>query len=319
MPTIIIMIYISGESRSSLHFHFRVGRSTVSKIISETCKAINVVLRPYMVAPNSCEQWCDIAKEFYLQWNYPLCIGALDGKHVLIEAPSKSGSHFYNYKGTHSVVLLALVDANMNFLYVDVGTNGRVSDGGVYKKSMLKKAIDNNTLDIPLTAKLPHTNQSLPFHIISDGAFPLTSRIMKPFPYRNLPQAKRIYNYRFSRARRIVENAFGVLASRFAIYAKPIKTSVSNIKDIIMATCSLHNLLKRQNPRSYTPPGFTDNENLIETTVRLGDWRKEAPEMMPLAPTNQRPSAKAIKIREDLCSYFSGVGAVPWQEKMINR
>jgi len=35
---------------------------------------------------------------------------------------------FYNYKGDYSVVLLALVDAQLRFIYVDVGTNGRVSE-----------------------------------------------------------------------------------------------------------------------------------------------------------------------------------------------
>ena len=78
---------------------------------------------------------------FQEKWNFSTCEGAMDGKHVQIVPPPGSGSLYFNYKGNFSVVLLALVDANLKFLFVDVGTNGRISDGGVWGKSQLKKAI----------------------------------------------------------------------------------------------------------------------------------------------------------------------------------
>ncbi|GFY77132.1 DDE Tnp4 domain-containing protein [Trichonephila inaurata madagascariensis] len=80
--------------------------------------------------PESENEWKMVAEEFWAKWNFPLCLGAMDGKHIRIKPQSHSRATYRNYKRFFSIVLLALVDANLKFLYVDVGTNGRVSDGG---------------------------------------------------------------------------------------------------------------------------------------------------------------------------------------------
>ena len=73
-------------------------------------------------------------KDVCVHWD---CIGAMDEKHILIKQPRNSGSYFFDYKGSFSIVLLALVDSNYSFIYVDVGGNGRVRDAGVFKNSSL--------------------------------------------------------------------------------------------------------------------------------------------------------------------------------------
>jgi len=69
---------------------------------------------------------------FYKQWNFPQCLGALDGKHIVMQATANSGGYYYKYTGTFSIVLLAVVGAEYKFVYVDIGCSGRVSDGRVF-------------------------------------------------------------------------------------------------------------------------------------------------------------------------------------------
>ena len=122
--------------------------------------------------------------------------------------PPNSGSYYLNYKHYFSIVLLAIVDADYKFLLVDVGCNGRVADGGVYRNSKINSAFEENLLNVPDPKPLPGCSTVTPYMIVADDAFPLKTYIQKPYSQVGLTKEKRIFNYRLSRARRVVENAF---------------------------------------------------------------------------------------------------------------
>lgn len=171
--------------------------------------------------PNTVEEWEQVANDFAVRWNFPNCFGAMDGKHIIMQCPAHGGSTYFNYKGTHSIVLMALVDANYKFLYIDVGCNGRIADGGVFSNCSLSTALEQNALNLPAPRPLPSRTSPVPYVIVADDAFPLKPYIMKPYPFRNQPMAKRVFNYRLSRAQRM-ESAFGILAARFRVLRSPI-------------------------------------------------------------------------------------------------
>ena len=90
-----------------------------------------------------------VAEGFEQRWNFPHACGALDGKHIAIKAPRRSGTVFFNYKGFLSIVLLALVDSDYKFLWADVGSNGLSSDCGVFNVSPLRAAFESGDIGFP--------------------------------------------------------------------------------------------------------------------------------------------------------------------------
>jgi len=123
---------------------------TISTIVSdfwqqETASThsalLTAVYKPkplFLKAPSTVEEWKNVASEFWELWQFPNCIGASDGKHIQITAPQASGSEFFNYKKTFSIILLAVWDASYNFtIIVDIGAEGSQNDGGVFASAEL--------------------------------------------------------------------------------------------------------------------------------------------------------------------------------------
>lgn len=274
--------------------------------------------------PTTASQWEVVAQDYHQRWNFPQCLGALDGKHIVMQAPQHSGSFYYNYKGTHSVVLLALVDAQYKFLYVNVGCNGRISDGGVFSNSSLSTALEQNVWNFPSPKPLPGRTKATPYVVVADDAFPLRFNIMKPYPFKSLGGADRVFNYRLSRARRIVENAFGLLANVFRVFRKPMLLGPERTVKIVLASCVLHNfLLGRKSSRNlYAPPGSLDSEDSETHEIHLGSWRNEQSSSGTFTNVAQQGSnfsaAEARQIREEFKEYFmSSDGEVSWQYRYI--
>jgi len=210
---------------------------------------------------------------------------------------------------------MALVDADYKFIYVDVGAQGRVGDAGVYANCKLSRLLEDNKLHVPPSKLIPGIEQPIPYTIVADDAFPLRTFIMKPFKGRNLEKRQENFNYRLSRARRMVENAFGVLANRFRIYRSPILLSPSNAKQVVLATVVLHNMLrtKTKTDSDETTGEQSNIKDAAENNVENRTSTATIGALQNLSQYKGRMCTDAKQIREYLADYFLGPGFVPWQ------
>ncbi|XP_043220149.1 uncharacterized protein LOC122380772 [Amphibalanus amphitrite] len=195
----------------------RLGERTVRAIVWDTCAAIVAVLGPEVLPAPTEATWRRSEAAFKQLWDFPNCVAAIDGKHVLIQAPANSGSMYFNYKKKLSPVFLAAVDGNYRFVYVEV--------------------------------TLPHV-------FVANEAFPLTTTIMRPYPGRTearLSWPAAVFNYRLSRARRVVENAFSIMTQIWRLLRRPLNVSVDHACQLVYTICVLHNFLRRNDATGALP------------------------------------------------------------------
>ena len=269
-----------------------------------------------MDCPTDANGWMEIEREFRNRWNVPHACGALDGKHVAIRKPNCSGSLYRNYKSFFSIVLLALVDADYKFIWADVGGMGHQSDAQLYNGSELKEHLDSGVLDLPAPDPLPNDNEPFPYFFLGDDAFGLMTNMMKPYSRRGLSKSQRIYNYRISRGRRVVENAFGILANRWQFLLTTLQQCPEVVRKMVIAAVCLHNLMRMRYAVHQNP--FLDREDDDHRLVE-GEWRQDC-NMHEVLNLRGRPYGTMIarQQRELLRLYFnSPAGSVPWQNDMI--
>lgn len=131
-------------------------------------------------------------------------------------------------------VLLAITDANYCFTAINIRAESRRSDGGIFVKNEIGHHFINNTFNLPLPRSIVKNSPQLPFVLVGE-AF-LTSFMMRLYPHINdLNLRQKVFNYRLSRARRIVECAFDIFTAR-RIFRQSLLTNIDNAITIVKAT-----------------------------------------------------------------------------------
>ncbi len=128
---------------------------------------------------SSAELWLKMEKGF--SNNFPICLGAIDGEHIVIQCPADVGSKYHNYKRTFSIVLLAVVVSEYNFVFADIGSQGRISDGDVFRNTVLWQKLCTNQLNLPQAHPFPRSEEDIPYVFLGDGAFALSTPVMKSY------------------------------------------------------------------------------------------------------------------------------------------
>ena len=200
----------------------------------------------------------------------PIPCGALDGKHIACKCPPKSGSQYFNYKGFYSVVLMGIVDVDYKFIWADLGGKGS-SDAQIYNNSEIKEFAENGTIGFPTPDALPNDYQDVPYFFIGDDVFALRETMMKPHSLRSLDNEERIFNYRLSRTRRVVENSFSILTNRFQVLLTTMQHHPSTVKVIVKACIVLHNLMRLRYLDSRTSISTVQRPWTVTSSLEHGD------------------------------------------------
>lgn len=206
-------------------------------------------------------------------------------------------------------------------MFFDVGAYGSEGDSGIFSNSEFGKAVFGETLDFPESASIG--NVKVPYFFIGDDAFPLTRRILKPFKGKDLSDEEILFNYRLSRARRCVENAFGILCAKWLCLKRTMFCKPDMAQKIVAACCLLHNYMLATTG-TYCPTNYGDKIN-PDGSVHEGRWRAEmstiAADSMfssTLEPFVGRQNDAGKKLRQFMKTYVnSPEGSVPWQRKSI--
>jgi len=237
---------------------------------------------------------------FQNRWQFVNFRGSMDGKHIRISQPPGTGVQYYNYKGFYSLVLMAVVNSNYEFIYVDVGKNGRLSDAGIIEYTELYQSLKNGRLQTP---KNDETVNNLNFVFLGDEAFALHEHVLKPYAQRELTHEKRVFNYRLSRARNCVENTFGLISSRFRLLQRAINLTPENASFAVLAICIIHNFLRKRGVSYITPTMFDKQDDM--NIFKNGEWRESVNNEFPgLQYTRYKNVSTEAKINRQLHAFF---------------
>lgn len=154
-------------------------------------------------------------------------------------------------------------------------------------------------MDLPAPSPLPDSDIVAPYTMVGDEAFPLTEYMLRPYPgvQSSADPSKAHFNHRLSRARRIVENAFGILAQRFRIYFSPIGLPPKHVKIVVMSSLLLHNFL--------TPSSFDLNTNERNPFLPMDPPSPQPPGTQP--PDNRTAAQRQrdnVNSREEVRRYL---------------
>ncbi|KAJ8878507.1 hypothetical protein PR048_019085, partial [Dryococelus australis] len=258
--------------------------------------SLNAPFHVLSQCPTTEKKWGNVAREFEHRWNFPNRIGAVVGKHVATTPPQGQ-------------VLLGIANASYELLYFSFGTNGRVSDGGVFEASDLSKKTRKREPELAKGGNCrwkKYAWRMTHFHL---GNF-----IMKPFSRKVATPARKIFNYRLSRARRVIESVFGIIGERLGVLQKPISLiDLTKVHHIVMACFALHSFLRSKVPHQYIPLECLDEEEFESGNVTPGPRCNES---VSLSKTACYPINSAELVRESFVHYFNNEGQVPLATKL---
>ena len=233
-----------------------LGKSTVSDILRQVCLAISINFGHLIAWPTG-RRLGRIATAFQAKQWFPNCIGAIDGSHIYIAAPTNTivaADHRNRYK-SFSILLQGVVDSKCYFTSVNTSPPGSLHDSAHFKSTELYRKTEEGIM--PRFHNDPTTwAEGLPFppYIVADRGYPLLSWCITPF--KKSPMGAPLsgeelwFNRKHSSTRMSVERAFGILESRFKEIGTKSSLKLDFLPTVVHCCCVLHNILLASKDRT---------------------------------------------------------------------
>lgn len=207
---------------------FGVAKSTIFHCVRRVGEALLSVASRFIAWPSD-HNVRSIIDGFQRNSKFPGVLGAIDGSHIPITAPTEHAASYINRKGFYSVVLQAVCDHEMRFLHCSVGEAGSMHDARVLRRSAVQGMLD-------------HDHFPLGSHLVGDAAYPIGPYLMTPYRDNgHLSVSQKRFNKRLSQARVTIERAFGLLKNRFRRLFRVETRRPDIIVTAIISACILHN------------------------------------------------------------------------------
>ncbi|XP_073148970.1 uncharacterized protein [Henckelia pumila] len=260
------------KNRVTSHDYMRSGQ-TISAHFHEVLRALLKLHPLLLMKPTPVDANCD---NDTWKW-FKGCLGALDGTHIGVHVPAKDKARYRNRKGNITVNLLAVCDRNMNFTYALTGWEGSAADARVLKDSLTRA----NPFKVPQGCYYLCDNGYAniqgfltPYRRVRYHRDAWGNRASAPQDYREL------FNWRHSRARNIIERAFGLLKKRWSILRSPSFYPLDVQNDIVLACILLHNFIRTQMPDDsfeqdeddFGSPAHETQQEYISTFQSSNEW-----------------------------------------------
>ncbi|KAM7427891.1 hypothetical protein ABFA07_021040 [Porites harrisoni] len=232
----------TGNSYRSTGLVFGVGRCTAMNLKDEFCSALLMSANDFIKFPKGEAETKRAIQAFQEISCFPQVVGAIDRSHIPIIAPKIDPNDYYNRKQFHSIVLQGVADADGRFIHVSTGYAGSIHDARVLRMSSLVNEVEDRTILVSPVIRTGTGEEIRPL-LVADPAYKLTNWCMKPYPEtRAITPSQRNFNKALSRARVVIEQAFGKLKGRWRCLLVKLDESVDKIPLTIITCCILHNI-----------------------------------------------------------------------------
>ena len=241
---------------------FGVGKSTLSSVIKDVCRAINRRVGPnYLKLPTTNEEMSNLIEAFHKKFGLPQVFGCVDGTHIPIRQPTENPQDYFCYKMKYSLNCQAVCDHKGRFLNVEIKWPGSVHDARVFSNSDINCMFQKKLIPMMLKELLPGEDEVPPV-ILADPAYPLLPNVMKEHACCTKNEEV-IFNEMLRSARNQIECAFGRLKARWRILTRPMDIKLDDLPTVIYACFVLHNYCEIKSNNNCM------NDDIIQNQIQL--------------------------------------------------